>query len=307
MSAPELAAIGLTSDQRAKERSVAIAIAMDVTMFVSFMTVSVVGGSFTLMAESIRGGLGILLECFSYVVLRRIHRGVLEALDYGSGKLEQVANLVIGASMLFAATWIVVGALRILSGDRGVGTPIGLACAAIAGMVNIYVNLLAWDGMRRAAAQGDSLIMQAQLLLRRTKLFASLIIGIGLTVAAFSTDELIVAWSDALGSLFVAGYMTVNALKVLRTTLPDLLDRSAGIEIRQAVDRGLTRHADAYAQLHRVRSRRAGRTAFVEISLGFDPSLSMAEVDRRVEALKTTLREEIDNVEISILASAAPP
>ncbi len=306
MSAPAPAAIGLTSDQRAKERSVAIAIGMDVAMFVSFMTVSVVGGSFTLMAESIRGGLGILLECFSYVVLRRIHRGVLVDLDYGTGKLEQVANLVIGASMLFGATWIVVGALRILSGDREVGTPIGLAFAAIAGMVNIYVNLLAWDGMRRAAAQGDSLIMQAQLLLRRTKLFASLVIGIGLTVAAFSTDDLIVTWADALGSLFVAGYMTVNAFTVLRTTLPDLLDRSAGIEIQQAVDRGLARHAEAYAQLHRVRSRRAGRTAFVEISLGFDPRLSMAEVDRRVEALKTTMRAEIDNVEISILASAEP-
>lgn len=306
MRAPESAAIGLTPAQRAKERSVAIAIVMDVAITVAIVTVSVVGSSFTLMAESIRCGLGILLECFSYLVLRRIHRGVLADLDYGTGKLEQVANLVIGASMLFAAMWIVVGALRILSGDREIGTPIGLAFAAIAGMVNIYVNLLALDGMRRAAAQGDSLIMQAQLLLRRTKLFASVVVGIGLTVAAFSTDDVIVAWADALGSLFVAGYITVNAFKLLRTTLPDLLDRSAGIEIRQAVDRGLTRHAEAYAQLHRVRSRRAGHTAFVEISLGFDPGLSMAEVDRRVEALKTTMREEIDNVEISILASAAP-
>ena len=118
------------------------------------------------MADSIRAGLGTLLECFSFVVLRRIHRGTLVDLDYGTGKLEQVANLVIGASMLGGAVWIVVGALSILSGDRELGTPIGLAFAAIAGMVNVYENLLALDGMRRAAAQGDSLLMEAQVVLR---------------------------------------------------------------------------------------------------------------------------------------------
>lgn len=305
MSEPESVAIRLAPDQRAKERSVASAIVMDVAIVATFVTVGVVGGSFTLLADSIRAGLGVVLECFSYVVLRRIHRGVLVDLDYGTGKLEQVANLVIGASMLFGAMWIVVGALRILSGDREVGTPIGLAFAAIAGMVNVYVNLLALDGMRRAAAQGDSVLMQAQLLLRRTKLFASVVIVIGLTVAAFSTDDRIVAWADALGSAFVAVYSTTIAFKVLYTALPDLLDRSAGTEIQQAVGRSLARHADAYAHLHRVRSRRAGHTAFVEITLGFDPGLSMAEVDRRIEALKTTMREEVDDVEISILASAA--
>ena len=103
MSEPESVAIRLAPDQRAKERSVASAIVMDVAIVATFVTVGVVGGSFTLLADSIRAGLGVVLECFSYVVLRRIHRGVLVDLDYGTGKLEQVANLVIGASMLFGA------------------------------------------------------------------------------------------------------------------------------------------------------------------------------------------------------------
>ena len=135
-----------------------------------------------------------------------------------------------------------------------------------------------------------------------------MVIVIGLTVAALSTDDRIVAWADALGSAFVAVYSTIIAFKVLRAALPDLLDRSAGIEIQQAVGRGLARHADVYAQVHRVRRRRAGHTAFVEITLGFRPrpEHARAEVDRRIEALKATMREEIDDVEISILALAAP-
>ena len=270
------AAIAITADQRRRERAVALAIAMDLSMFFSFLTVSIVGGSFTLLAESIRGGLGIALECFSYVVLRRIHRGALVDLDYGTGKLEQVANLVISASMLLGALWIGAGALRILTGDRELGTPIGLAAAAIAGMVNLYVNLVAWDGMRRVAAAGDSLILQAQLTLRWTKLFASLVIAIGLTVAALSTDDVIVAWADGLGSLFVGGYLVKSALAVLRGALPDLLDRSADRTTRLAVERGLARHAGDYVRLQRVRSRRSGHTAFVEIALELDAGLSLA-------------------------------
>ena len=305
VSAAAPAPVVLTADQRAKERAIASAILMDIVIVASFITIAVAGGSFTLLADSIRAGLGLLLECFGFVVLRRIHRRVLADMDYGTGKLEQVSNLVVAVSMLAGAAWIGVGALSILSGDRELGSPIGLAFAAIAGMVNVFVNFIALDAMRRAAAGGDSLIMQAQLLLRRTKLIASVVVAVGLTVAARSTDDMVVAWADALGAGFVAVYSALIALQVLRTAVPDLLDRSAGIDVRDAVDRGLARHRNVYTQVHRVRSRRSGHTAFVEIALGFDPGLTMAEVDRRIQALATTMREEVGEAEISIVPSAA--
>jgi len=295
----------LTADQRARERSIATAIVLDVGIVAVMAAVALAGGSFTLLAESIRGGLGVLPECFSYVVLRRIHRGVLEDLDYGTGKLEQVAGLVVGASMLFAAGWIVVGALRIVSGARPVGTPVGLALAAMAGTVNLLINVVAWDGIRRLAAPGDSLIMQTQSTLRWTKLFASAIVTADLTVAALSTDDVIVAGADALGSFLVAGYITVTALQALRGALPDLLDVSAGQAVREGVTRSLSRHAGDYIQMQRVRTRRSSQTAFIEVALEFDAGLSMAEVDRRVEALKATMREEVGPAELSVLASAS--
>ena len=298
--------VAVTPDQQRKERAVGLAILMDVAMLTAMLTSSLIGGSFTMLAEFIRAGLGFLLECFSYVVLRRIHRGVLADLDYGTGKLEQVANLLIGAGMLFGAAWIVVGALRILAGSRDLGTPFGLALAAMVGIVNLWVNLVAWDGVRRAAAAGDSLIMQAQLTLRWTKLFSSAVVVSGLTVAALSTDDVIVAWADSLGSFFVAGYLAWSAQAVLREALPDLLDRSAGEVILHAVDAGLARHADDYVQLQRVRSRRAGHTAFVEIALEFDAGLSVAEVDRRIEALKASIVAGGANVDVAVVTRAAP-
>jgi divalent metal cation (Fe/Co/Zn/Cd) transporter len=287
----------LTNEQRGRERAIASAIAMDTVLVALLIAAGVAGGSLTMLAEGIRGGLGYLLECFTFVVLRRIHRGVLVDLDYGAGKLEQVANVVLAASMLLAAGWVAHGVMNLLAGQRSIGSPAGLAFGAVVGMLNLYVNVLAWDGVRRAMGDGSSVIMQAQLTLRRVKLVASLVVIVALTVAAISTDDDIVAVADGLGSLFVATYLVMNTIAVLRAALPDLLDRSAGDDVRRIVERT----AGDGAALRSYRSRKSGHTVFIELRLAFDRALTIAEVQRDSMQLKTQIETMIAGAEVSII------
>jgi len=271
---------------------------------VSALVVGGLAGSLTMSAEAMRGGLGYALECFTIVLLRRIHRGVLADMEFGAGKLEQVASVIIAASMLLAAAWIGWNVLRIWNGTRELGVPIGLALAAIIGMVNLYVNVLAWDSVRRSITDDASLIMHAQLHLRRVKLIASFVVSVGLTVSALSTDDVVVAWSDSLGSLFVAGYMIVHGVGVLRTALPDLLDRSAGAEVRAGVTRALGVHVADYDRLLRMRTRRSGRTTFIEIHLAYAAALSIADVQRRVDALQATIHAQLPDAEVAVITTS---
>jgi len=293
----------LTADQRAKEQSVLLAIVLDLAMVASFTTVGVLGGSFTIVAEVIRGVLGLVPEMFTYVVVRRMNRGELRDFDYGTSKLEQVVSVTIALGMLAAAVWIIHGGFMILAGERHLGTPFGLACAGVAGMVNVNVNLVAWDSVRRVVQTAESPMMLAQLTARRTKLLASLIIVVDLTVAALSTDPVVVALADASGGFIVAAYMVMTAFQGLRQVLPDLLELAASKSVRLGVVRGLARHAGDFAELRNVRTRRSSQAAVVEITLAFDDSLTMAEVNRRIDALKTTMREEVGEAEVSVLVS----
>jgi len=297
----------ITPQQDAEERSLFFALAADTLMLVSFILVGVFGGSLTIIAEATRGGLMMLIEIFAYVLMRRIHRGVLADLEFGVGKLEQVANLAIGASMLASAAWIASGAVAIVVGQRSLGTPLGLAFAAIFGAVNALTNTLAWDGMRRAARAESSLVMLAQLKARVVKLISSFLVLFTMTVAALVTDEVVTAWADAIGSLLVAAFIVINAVEILKSSIPDLLDRSAGKSVRGAVDRALAAHAAQFNRLERVRSRRSGRVVFVEVALGFEPSLTMAEVNRRIEDIRATMLSEIEHGDISIVAVTSPP
>ena len=195
--------------------------------------------------------------------------------------------------------------MAIVSGHGEVGTPLGLALAAIVGALNAYVNFVAWDAMRRATQGDTSLVMQGQLQARRVKLICSLVVLFTMTAAALSTDNVVVASADAVGSVFVAIFMVLNGSEMLRTGIPDLLDRSAGKTVRDTVDRVLAGSAGDYQRLDRVRSRRSGRVVFVEIVLSFEPGLTIAEVNRRIAALKHSMAQEIEHADISILTTGA--
>ena len=295
----------ISMEQQAEENSVQFALAADFGLATLLAVIGFLGGSLTITAEAIRGALMDLVELFSLIVLKRIHREELADMEFGTGKLEQVANIVIGAAMLSGALWIGSRIVAVLTGASAPGTPFGLAMAAVGGALNLYINFLSWDRVRHAVRAESSIIMQGQLRSRRVKLFSSLFVLVTMTVAATSTDDRVVAWADVLGSLFVVGFIVTNAYEMLSAGLIDLLDRSAGPKVRDAIDRALARHADDYGELARVRSRRSGRVIFIELALRFDPSLSLAQINQRIDALRQSLSREIEHADISVLALAA--
>jgi divalent metal cation (Fe/Co/Zn/Cd) transporter len=296
----------ISVEQQAEESSVQFGLAADSGILIMLALTGILGGSLTITAEAIRGTLMALIELFSLGVMRRIHRGELADLEFGTGKLEQIANTVIGAAMLGGAIWIASKVVAVLAGESAPGTPFGLAMAAMVGALNLYVNFVAWGRMREAMRAESLLVMAGQLRARTVKLVSSLFVQVTMTLAALSTDQEVVAWADAIGSTFVACFIVVNAFDMLSTGLVDLLDRSAGRTVREAIDRTLARHTKDYGELARIRSRRSGRVVFIELALRFDPGLNLAQVNQRIDALKQSLGREIEHADISVLALAAP-
>ncbi|HWD58357.1 MAG TPA: cation transporter [Stellaceae bacterium] len=303
VTVPAIPGHTVAPEYRAKEQAILLALSLDLGMMTTIALIGFLGGSLTMVAETIRAIAANTMEAFGLAVMRRIHRGVLFDLQYGSGKLEQVANVAIAGGMLFGAAWILTQAVSIVTGSTPTGRPFGLAMAAIAGAVNAYLNLVSWDAVRRVAGGGsrDSIIMRAQLTSRVVKLLSSLLIMVTLTIAAVATDEIVVAAADATGSVLVSIVIIVSALRILQDAVPDLLDRSAGAAVQAAIERALERHRDAYAALRRVRSRRSGHVVFVEIALSFSGDLRHAEVERHTVLLHASLREEIGEADIAIV------
>ena len=292
-----------TPAQLARERSVRFGLSVDTLMLVVLLTVGLLGGSLTIIAECVRGALMMGTELFGLIAMRRIHRGLLAELEFGHGKIEQIANLAIALGMVIGAAWICWGAGTRLFGARPPASPIGLAAAAMFVSLNTYLNFLAWMAVLRATPPGSPVIMEAQLRSRSVRFLSSCVVLVMLTISALCLDPVIATWCDVLGALFVAGFIVVTAAGMARGGLPDLLDRSANEAVQSGINRALCRRFDDFEQLGRIRTRRSGKTIFIDVALGFDPRLTMEELDRRVGALQAAFAEEIADADVSILVS----
>jgi divalent metal cation (Fe/Co/Zn/Cd) transporter len=281
-----------------------LALVLDAVMIAAYTISTILAGSLTMLAELIRGVLMTAIEVVALIVMRRIHRRRTAAFEFGSGKLEQLVNLLIAGGLLGGAAWIAADVVKLLAGGEVHGRPAGFALAAIVAAINTYINVIAWDGVRRAAHGGGSLIMQGQLQARVVKLVSSSCVLITLTIASLSSDGVVIMWADAIGALLVCGFIVHAALDMIKSGLPDLVDLAVNEECQAAITRVLVKHFDSYDQLGHVRTRRAGDLVHVEIALGFRPELTMGEVDARIAAMKTHLQEEVGHADISILAVA---
>ena len=78
----------VTPEQRAEENSVRFGMVGDAGLIILLVLAGILGGSLAISAEAIRACLMSLTELFSFIVMRRIHRGQLAELEFGTGKLE---------------------------------------------------------------------------------------------------------------------------------------------------------------------------------------------------------------------------
>ena len=290
--------------ERERERLVARCTAFDFAMLVANLTLGLLGGSLTIIADAIRGGLMLTVEAYALIVLHDLHRGRITDVEFGAGKLEVLCNVLIAVAKVVVALWIAEKAVAMILAGHSDAAPAAMALSACLGAVGLLGNLVAFEHVRDHTARGRSAIMNSQLIARRVKLRCAIAIAVALTVGATTGEPVIAAWADALGALTVSALLLVAAIRTIRVGLVDLLDRAVDPPTRGAIERALQRQRDAYAGLRRIRARRSGTVVFVEVALGFDAALPLAEVDRRIAAVRTAIAEEVAGADVSIVVGA---
>ncbi len=296
----------ITEAQSQREKALLYTLIADVLIVAAIAIAAFASGSLTMGAELIRTTLMTILEVFSLIAMWRIHRGLFPSFEFGHGKIETLANIGIAIGLLVGGILIFTGALSALSGSPQPLSPLGMAIGAVVASVNTCENFLAWAAMRRAAKIEANSILLAQMRARWVKLISSLVVQVALTIAAITYDTVIAHWLDGLGALFVAGFMVVTAIDMMREGIPDILDRGVDEAAKLAIQRVLGKHVESYGKLHGVRTRRSSGQIFVEVELGYPEDLPLAEIDRRRRALEESFRDELGDCDVAVKVRGEP-
>ncbi|HSA80217.1 MAG TPA: cation transporter [Geminicoccaceae bacterium] len=290
-----------TTAQKAKEAAVLYTSLADLAIVLLMFTFALATRSLTLLSEAVRVALMLFVEFYSIFVLRAVHRDRLRKFRFGIGKVEQFCNLAIGAALVASGFWVAHRVIDLVLFDQTSASPLGLAMAAVVNAINTLINVLGWFAMASAARSDDSPIFRAQLRARMVKLVSSLFVQTTLTIAALSRDPIVSLWLDSIGAAFVAGTMICIGLDMIRESVPDLLDHAIPEAMKRQIDDALVSAGVKPEEVVRLRTRRSGSLAQVELTLAPTNGVLLADFKQRVRHIEQMIESRIQDADVAIV------
>ena len=292
-----------TRKERARENSVIYSSVADLGMISLRLVFSILTGSLTLLSETVRSILMILVEINSLWLLRAIHRDRLRHFKFGIGKVEQFVQLMIGTGLVLSGFWIIGKVIESLFSEQFAPTPLGLALAAIVNAINLLINALSYHTMLAASEEKESDIFKSQLRTRGLKLSNSLLLQITMTIAALASDPVIALFMDGLGATFVACLMMLTGFSMIGESVPNLLDAPIDGTLENRMKEAISATSLSTDDLLDIRTRRSGRFPHVEVTLSASTRSSVARLKERIEEVRNAVAELGDEMDLSIVIS----
>lgn len=212
-----------------------------------------------------------------------------EGHDYGHGKFETMATLLIGLALVAAAIGIVVsGAGKLAAWLQGEDLPSPGKLALWAALLSILAKEVLYQYTRIKGQKLDSPALEANAWHHRSDALSSVGAAIGIGGAILLGNRWTVL--DPLASIVVGLMLVKVAWDLLGPSFRELTDSSLPKET-EAEMLEIIRGIDGVQDPHNLRTRRVGNRIVAEVHIRLDGSQSLSEahkkateVERRIKA-----------------------
>lgn len=255
--------------------------------------------SVILLADFLKTFLEWIAVLLAWLALWRIKHGRSRKFDYGIGKLENIAGMLVGGLMILCLLVIGFNAIRNIihpAHVSGLGIWIGMADQVLFAGVNTAL----WLRIRRMARATGSPIMDAQARLLQTRAVGNIFILAALGLSVTLNHYQWAAYIDPLASLAIGASILMAAMGLISSSFYDLLDRTLEEESQIVILRELADHFHEYEAMHGIRSRRAGNKVFIEIFLEFAPEKTMGHIQNVAADMRCNIEARINNSSVTI-------
>lgn len=211
-----------------------------------------------------------------------------EGHDYGHGKYETLATIIISLALAAVGTGILVNsidAIRVVV-DGGL-LPRPGTVALLAAAVSIVVKEILYRYTVREGRRVSSPSMIANAWHHRSDALSSLGTLAGIGCAYFLGDKWRIA--DPIAALVVAVFIFKIAFDLIRTGLDELLERSLPEDVEEEILRVVAANPEV-REPHNLRTRRIGASIAVEVHVRVDGAMSVCRSHELTEDIERRLR-----------------
>ena len=268
--------------------SVAVAALLIAVKFAAWLET----GSVALLSSLVDSLLDIAASLVNLVAVRHAMSPADREHRFGHGKAEPLAVLgqsafITGSAMLLLAEAV----RRLISPARVENPPAGIAVMIFSIVVTIGLVLYQRHVVRRTgsiAITADELHYRSDLVLNLS-VIAALVVGSALDIPIL----------DPLFGAAIGIWIVYSAVRLARLSLFQLMDQELPDDEREKIRAIAQSHPDVVAA-HDLRTRVAGPTAFIQIHIEMNGTLSLIRAHEISDEVEAELRAAYPNAEVMI-------
>jgi cation diffusion facilitator family transporter len=279
-------------EQRKRKSMLTVNLGLVANLFLAALKTSmgILGHSPALLADGINSTSDVAYGIAVSVFMRLASKPPDEEHPYGHSQMESIAAVVVGSFVMTTAIaifWDAVNNVYDLltgQGDFG-GAATGALWAALFTVV-LKVGLTIWT--QRIGQQTQNAAVLALACDHRNDVFSALAATGGILFGRMGHP-----WVDPLAGALVALIILRTGIEILRESTADLMDTLPGRALAQQIIELLTPIADIQ-QIEEIHAHRFGPYLVVNVTIGVDGSLSVAEGDKIATRVERTLIKQIE-------------
>jgi len=289
-----------------QNRKVAVAwlsVASNTSLVVFKVVVGLLIGSVSVISEAIHSGVDLVAAAIALFAVKTSSKPADERHPFGHGKFENLSGTVEAVLIFFAAGWIVYEAVKklIRPQEIDIQPSLGVAVMAMSAGVNWIVSRMLF----RVGKETDSIALQADGWHLRTDVWTSIGVMVGLGLIWLgdrffpqlgSTLHLI----DPIAAIMVAALIVKAAGQLTLKSARDLMDEILPPEEEARIKQTLTTFVPMVRGFHRMRTRKAGATRFIEFHIFVDGKMSVEESHRLSHQIAQRIQDQFPGSSVTV-------
>lgn len=262
------------------------------------LVAGLLGNSFALVADAVESTADIFSSFVVWGGLRIAARPADENHPYGHGKAEALAGLFVALMLYAAGIGIAVQAIReIIQPHHG---PATFTIWVLIGVVIVKEWLYRMVSRAGRVIESGAVISDAWH--HRSDAITSLAAGIGITVALVGGEGYEAA--DDWAALFASGIILINATRILRRPVRELMDAEPTTAIIDDV-RAIARDVAGVEDVEKVFARKSGLTYWIDMHIEVDPAMTVHRAHAIAHDVQEAICRKMANIE-SVLVHVEP-
>jgi cation diffusion facilitator family transporter len=245
----------------------------------------VIGHSHALVADGIESSADLISSLV-------VWRGVTLAAEpadadhpYGHGKAEPLATAVVSTILIFAALWIVLGAVREIVRPHSTPAPFTLVVLVVV----VMIKELLFRHVNAVGVEVESSTVRADAWHHRSDAITSVFAFVGISIAIIGGRRF--ASADDYAAILAGIVIGWNGWHLLRPAMNELMDISPNPDF---VDR-IRRAAETNPKVSRVEKcliRKMGNQYLVDMHIELDPQMTVLAAHAVSHEVKDAVRHE---------------